>query len=133
MKKNPVFMYSGDNFQKPNPFNPDVIVALDSIMETKLDALGVMISQFAEGGANGDANLMPENDAAKQEKRKQQVRENFKRRQAGIADRFRTKLGEWYSADDAAKVKYAEAFEICEYGARPNKEELKRLFPFFGK
>jgi len=26
-------------------------------------------------------------------------------------------------------VKYAEAFEICEYGRRPSPEELKKLFP----
>ncbi len=133
LKKNPVFFYSGDNFQKPNPFTPDVIIALDSIMDKKLDALGVMISQFAEGGANGSADLLPADDAGKQEKRHQQVRENFMRRQQGIADRFRAKLGEWYPADEAAKVKFAEGFEICEYGARPNKDELKRLFPFFEK
>jgi hypothetical protein len=28
-------------------------------------------------------------------------------------------------------VQYAEAFEICEYGRQPNKEELRKLFPFF--
>jgi len=27
-------------------------------------------------------------------------------------------------------VKTAEAFEICEYGSRPDAAELKRLFPF---
>ena len=40
-------------------------------------------------------------------------------------------LGEWYGKDRGEKVKYAEAFEICEYGRRPNKAELKKLFPFF--
>jgi N-acetylglucosamine malate deacetylase 1 len=132
LKKNPVFMYSGDNFQKPNPFNPDVIISMDEIMETKLDALGVMISQFAEGGANGSPDLMPENDPEKQKARKEQVRKNFTNRQQGIANRFRNKLSEWYPAEAATKVKFAEAFEVCEYGARPNKDELKRLFPFFG-
>jgi len=29
-------------------------------------------------------------------------------------------------------TKYAEAFEVCEYGSQPSKEELMRLFPFFG-
>jgi hypothetical protein len=53
-------------------------------------------------------------------------------RQQGIANHFRNKLSDWYPAETASKVKFAEAFEICEYGARPNKEELKRLFPFFG-
>ena len=27
------------------------------------------------------------------------------------------------------KVRYAEAFEVCEYGRQPNKVELKQLFP----
>jgi hypothetical protein len=29
-------------------------------------------------------------------------------------------------------VEYVEAFEICEYGRRPEQAELKRLFPFYG-
>ena len=52
-------------------------------------------------------------------------------RNQSIATRFRTKLGEWYPAGEAEKVKHAEGFELCEYGAQPNKAELKRLFPFF--
>jgi N-acetylglucosamine malate deacetylase 1 len=28
-------------------------------------------------------------------------------------------------------VKTVEAFEICEYGARPDEAQLRRLFPFF--
>jgi hypothetical protein len=31
------------------------------------------------------------------------------------------------------EVKTAEAFEVCEYGSQPTKEELNRLFPFFGE
>jgi hypothetical protein len=30
-------------------------------------------------------------------------------------------------------VKAAEAFEVCEYGSQPSRDELLRLFPFFGK
>ena len=30
-----------------------------------------------------------------------------------------------------AAVKYAEAFEICEYGAQPSRLELMAIFPFF--
>jgi hypothetical protein len=30
-------------------------------------------------------------------------------------------------------VKFAEAFELCEYGNQPGKTELKKLFPFFEK
>ena len=31
----------------------------------------------------------------------------------------------------AAKVQYAEAFEICEYGRQPAEAEIRALFPFF--
>jgi N-acetylglucosamine malate deacetylase 1 len=130
LKKNPAFFYYPDRFQKPNPFQPDVMVSIDSVMEKKLDALSIMESQFYEGGANGSAELMP-SDAGKQKQRKQEVRNGFARRNESIATRFRTKLSDWYSAEQAGKVKYAEAFELCEYGAQPNKAELKRLFPFF--
>lgn len=131
LQKNPAFFYYPDGFQKPNPFRPDIIVSTDSVIEKKLDALGVIVSQFAEGGANGNASLFPD-DPAKQKERHKQVRDNFDKRNRGIADRFRSSLVEWYGKDRADQIKHAEAFEICEYGARPNKQELLRLFPFFG-
>ena len=130
LKKNPAFFYYPDRFQKPNPFQPDVMVSIDSVMEKKLDALAIMESQFYEGGANGSAELMP-TDPEKQKQRKQEVRDGFARRNQSIATRFRTKLGDWYPAAEADKVKQTEAFELCEYGAQPDKAELKRLFPFF--
>ena len=131
LRKNPAFFYYPDRFQKPNPFNPDVMVSIDSVIEKKLDALDIMESQFAEGGANGSADLMPEGNPEKQKARRKEVRDGFARRNQSIATRFRAKLGEWYPADQAEKVKHAEAFELCEYGAQPNKTELKRMFPFF--
>src|SRR5262249_16063315 len=83
LTKNPVFLYCAYRFQKPTPFAPDVVVAVDATMSKKLDALGVMVSQFAEGGANGSEKLFPA-DAAGQEKRQQEVRESFRKRQLGI-------------------------------------------------
>jgi hypothetical protein len=35
----------------------------------------------------------------------------------------------WYGANQAAKVSYAEAFEICEYGTQPTEADIRRLFP----
>jgi LmbE family N-acetylglucosaminyl deacetylase len=130
LQKNPAFFYYPDRFQKPNPFRPDVIVSIDSVIEKKLDALAVIVSQFYEGGANGSADLMP-TDPEKQKARHRQVREGFARRNQSIAGQFRDKLDEWYGKDKGAQVKHAEAFEICEYGRRPDKNELKKLFPFF--
>jgi hypothetical protein len=130
MKKNPVFMHYTDRFLKPQPSKPDVVVSIDPVLELKLDALGVMISQFAEGGANGNASLYPA-DPAGQKQRQQQVRESFSRRFMGTATRFSRELATWYPGATAQGVKHAEAFEICEYGGQPDKAGLKRLFPFF--
>ena len=60
-------------------------------------------------------------------------RTGFANRSQSLAKRFRTKLAEWYGKDQADKIQYAEAFEVCEYGRRPNKEETTRLFPFLGE
>lgn len=130
LTNNPVFMYFPDRFQKPNPFVPDVVVDIGPVIEKKLDGLGIMVSQFYEGGANGSPALMPEG-AEKQKARHKQVRDGFARRYMSIAERFRTQLGDWYGPDKAKQVRYAEAFELCEYGRQPNRDELKRLFPFF--
>src|ERR1043166_6448450 len=129
---NPVFMYYSDHFQKPNPFRPDVMVDIGPVMDKKLDALGVIVSQFAEGGANGSADLMP-SDAAGQKRRQQQVRDGMAKRNQSLADRFRSQLTDWYGQDRGGNVKYAEAFELCEYGQQPDKKAFKKFFPFFGE
>lgn len=132
LKTNPAFFYSPDNFQKPNPFKPDVVVDVGPVMEKKLDALGLIVSQFYEGGANGSADLLP-SDPEKQRARHQQVRAGFARRQQALADRFRAQLGGWYGPDQTRQIQFAEAFELCEYGSQPDHAELKRLFPFLGE
>jgi N-acetylglucosamine malate deacetylase 1 len=130
LKNNPVFLYFPDRFQKPNPFKPDVVVAIDAVMDRKLEALEGMESQFYEGGANGSPALMPK-EPEKQANRKRQVRAGFAARNENLARKFRSQLAAWYGKEKADKVHYAEAFEVCEYGRQPNKKELARLFPFF--
>jgi LmbE family N-acetylglucosaminyl deacetylase len=132
LKGNPVFLFYPDRFQKPNPFQPDIAVSIDPVMEKKLDAIDMLESQFYEGGALGAADLMP-SDPAKQQERRHKIRAGFAARNEGIAQTYRKQLGEWYGKERADKVQYAEAFEICEYGRRPNREELAKLFPFFGE
>ena len=132
LTSNPIFMYYPDRFQKPNPFKPDVVVSIDPVIEKKLDALDAMPSQFYEGGANGSAALVP-TDPEKQKARANQVRDNFRRRYSSQANRFRDDLKNWYGPERGGEVKHAEAFEICEYGRQPNKEELAKLFPFHGE
>ena len=130
LTRNPVFLFSEDRFQKPNPFSGDIVVDISDVIEKKLAVVAAMPSQFYEGGCcDKPKGGLPEGEAA-QQARRQQVRESFMARFASTADRFRAKLAEWYGADHAAKVKYAEAFEICEYGRQPDQAEIRRLFPF---
>src|SRR5262249_55517560 len=53
LKKNPVFLYYTDDFQRPNPFRADIVVAVDDVLDKKLAALEVMESQFFERGVEG--------------------------------------------------------------------------------
>jgi len=126
---NPMFLYSHDGFERPNPFRPDIVVAIDEVIDRKVEALVGMESQFVEGGANGP---MPKTDAERAERRPQ-VAQGFRSRCASVANRYRQKLLELYGEDRGKQVRYAEAFEICEYGWRPNRDELRRMFPFFPK
>jgi N-acetylglucosamine malate deacetylase 1 len=132
LKKNPVFLYYSDRFERPNPFRPDVIVAIDDVIEKKLAALDLLESQFFEGGALGGPELLPR-DAAGRQARLRQVREGFRERSTSITRKYRPQLIGWYGKEGAAKVEHAEAFEVCEYDGQPTRAELRRLFPFFGE
>ena len=128
--RNPVFLFYQDSFTTPNPFQPDVIVAIDDVLEKKLAAVEALPSQFYEGGANGGPQLVPSDDAGKA-RRKNEVRESFTRRFSGTAKQYRAKLVELYGKERGEAVTAAEAFQISEWGRRPNADELKRLFPFY--
>ena len=131
LEANPVFLYFPDRFAKPYPFQADVAVGIDSVIEQKLTSLVGMESQFVEGGALGSADLIAGGEP-KLEERRRTVRDGFSKRDRETAEKFRTKLAEWYGDEAAKPIVFAEAFEICEYGRQPTKEELRKLFPFFG-
>ena len=131
LKKNPVFLYSSDRFQKPYPFEADIAVSLDDVFEKKVDALLALESQTFEGGALGSEEETAKAPPASQpELRRAWLRERWDRRQSGEANQYRSALLKWYGDEKGAAVKYAEAFEICEYGSQPSDAEIRRLFPF---
>ena len=45
LKKNPIFLYSYDRFQKPTPFQADIVVSIDSVIDKKVEALALIESQ----------------------------------------------------------------------------------------
>lgn len=132
LKRNPVFMFSSDAFQRPYPFTADVAVSLDDVFDQKLEGIHELASQHYEGGASGSEEHVRSVPPASDVKgRKAWLRERWEDRQGREATRFREALVKWYGKEAGEKVKYAEAFEICEYGRRPSPKELKELFPFF--
>jgi LmbE family N-acetylglucosaminyl deacetylase len=129
LKKNPVFLYASDAFQRPNPFRADVAVGIDDVVEPTLDALLVMESQIHEGGANGYVGLYPEDETGRQ-RRREEVRRDLAKRYAGYADTYRDALVKFYGEGRGRKIRYAQVFEVCEYGRQPSRDELKEMFPF---
>jgi hypothetical protein len=129
LRVNPVICYVSDNFQKPYPFAPDVVVDVGEAIEAKLDALHCHTSQVYEWLPY---NAMREREVPTGEaERRRWLEERYMGRMLANADRFRDLLVRFYGPERAARVKYAEAFEACEYGSRLTPELIPKLFPFF--
>lgn len=133
LRHRPVFCYFPDRFTKPYPFEADIAVSIDDVFEKKLHALDALESQVYEGGALGSPQTLIDRKARDPIARKEVLRASWQRRQGGIADSHRGALQAWYGEEAGNAVKYAEAFEICEYAYQPSREELNRLFPFFAE
>jgi LmbE family N-acetylglucosaminyl deacetylase len=130
LRKNPVFLYTEDGFKKPNPFSPDVVVPIDSVFDQKVACIDALESQFYEWnpwlfGYLGEVPKAKDERLAWTEKRAE-------RQSGGLANRFRAKLIDLLGEEKGKAVKYAEAFQVCEYGSQPNRDALMQIFPFFG-
>lgn len=128
LKKNPVFLYSQDKFQKPYPFMPDIVIDISDVFEKKIYGMSAHESQYFEWlpWLSGELENIPKDDEGKQ-----QWLQVFRKRP--ITDAVRESLVKWYGKDRALKITDAEAFEICEYGKQPTQEEIKNLFPMLGE
>jgi len=126
LRKNPVFLYFRDRFQKPNPFRPDIAIDITDAMPQKVHGLDAHVSQFYEWlpWTNQDLENVPKN----MEDRKKWLLAAMEKRSA-VTPEIKISLEKWYGKEKAEKVKQAEVFEICEYGKQPSTEEIKKLFP----
>jgi LmbE family N-acetylglucosaminyl deacetylase len=102
LRKNPVFLYFEDRFERPNPFRADVTVAIGDAIDLKLDALDAHASQFYEWLPWLDGRL-------------DEVPETGRRK--------------WLARTWPGFVRDTEAFEVCEYGARADAARLRELLP----
>ncbi len=124
LENNPIFLYYQDNFQKPAPFRPDVVVAIDDVWPQKVNALDAHVSQFYEWLPWVDHRLqeVPKDPAA----RKQWLSQLRIQR---LSDAARATLVRRYGEAKAKSVEKTESFELCEYGKQPALAELDRIFP----
>jgi LmbE family N-acetylglucosaminyl deacetylase len=128
LRRNPVFLYFQDNFQRPNPFRPDVAVTIDDVFDKKVAAFDAHVSQFYEWlpWVDGRLDQVPKDPEARRKwVASQRVRP--------ISAATFASLTKWYGAERAKQARYVECFELCEYGRQPDDDEIRRLFPMLGK
>ncbi len=133
LQNNPVFLYLSDGFQKPNPFEPDLVVSIDPVIKQKVDALWTLESQIESFWATGnfEAVVPVPKEGGARAARKREFGQRFQARSMAVANDYRDQLITLYGEEKGKRVNHAEAFELCEYGRRASAENLKKLFPFF--
>lgn len=118
----PVVAYWFDRFHEGGAFRPDVVVPIDAVIEEKTSVVAAHESQMFEWLPfnRGELEGVPKDVAA----RRDYVRQSVVRRAEGVAESCRGLAAERVPAG----CRYAEAFQVSEYGRRPSDKELKQLF-----
>jgi len=127
--RNPVFLYYSDGFQDPKPFTPTLVVGIDDVADKKWQCVSAMPSQFGDKDSWQGRTLanVPEGDR----ERAAFLLDIVKKRNIAIADQYRDRLVALYGSERGQKVRYAEAFQLGQYGRQASVDELKRMFPTF--
>jgi LmbE family N-acetylglucosaminyl deacetylase len=128
LKKNPVFLYFQDHFQRPNPFKPDIAVDISSVYDKKVYAFDAHRSQVYDW-LPWIGHYTAEVPASETDRLKWLG--GWLNRP--ITPEIRTSLEKWYGKDKAAAAAHVEVFEICEYGTQPSDADVRKLFPMLGK
>lgn len=128
LPRDPVICYLPDDFQKPYPLIPSVVVDVGPVVDRITEMLHCHQSQFYEWLAynHGYAERLPKEEAGRKQWLGQHVRERLRPR----AEKYRSRLLEIHGPRRGAEIEYAEAFEACEYGAPLDAAARARLFPF---
>jgi LmbE family N-acetylglucosaminyl deacetylase len=128
LPRDPVIAYMPDPFKKPYPFEPDVAIDVEPVLDRIVDMLDRHESQFYEWLPynRGCLQEVPKDHAA----RRGWLAEKVKCRLHDQAERFRKALVATYGDKRGNKVEYAEGFELCEYGAPLDDAARERLFGF---
>lgn len=127
--RNPIFLFYSDPFVKPYPFDPIIAIDIDAVAEQKWDCIRSMPSQFGDADS-WQARTRP-NVPADEAGRQAFLIEGVKQRSADVANQYRGLLVKLYGEQKGRAVRYAEAFELNQYGSAATVEELKKLLPTF--
>lgn len=142
MKKTPVILYNEDNFKNPF-FSGDIVIDMDDEIDTKLKIADLNVSQVYEWLPYTKGEEVPSGKEQRFEWLKGMnitsettdaevlaATRGYSVRFAKTAARFRKELIERYGEEKGRKIRYAEAFEICEYGGKLTDELKEKLFSF---
>lgn len=129
LPRSPVVLYYDDRFERPYPFEPDIVVGIDDVVDLKREALEQMPSQFSDidSWTWGRSDDVPEDEDVRMDLRVGQLIE----RNVNIADKFREHLIQLYGDQTGSAIRHAEAFQLSEFGRQVSVEDLKQLFPSF--
>lgn len=128
LKVNPVIAFLSDEFQRPYPFTPTVVVDIGEVVDQAIAMQAAHASQFFEWLPYNQGVL--DQVPADATQRAAWFAREAKDRMVKVANRFRAELIAAYGPERGAQIQYAEAFEGCEYGSPLTPDAARRLFPF---
>ena len=126
----PVFIYVRDFHTSNFSYIPDFGINIDEVWETKLAACGAHESQVVEYNPNLEG-VLDEVLASEERQREFLIHNTYP--YSKVTPGILMALTKWYGEEKASKVKYAEAFEIAEFGRQITDEEVLKLFPMITK
>lgn len=142
MKTCPVIMYFEDRFTNPE-FKADVVIDIDTEIDIKLKIANINVSQVYEWLPYTNGQTVPDDPKERFEWLKGMditpettdeevlaAQRGYAVRYAKTAARFRKELIEKYGVERGSKIRYAEAYQVSEYGSPLTEEKKKELFPF---
>ncbi len=142
LKKTPVILYNVDYFKNP-PFRGDIVIDIDREVDTKLKIADINVSQVYEWLPYTKGETVPSSPKERFEWLKGMeitadttdeevlaAERGYLVRFAKVAASFRKELIERYGEEKGARVRFAEAYEICPYGGELTEELKNKLFPF---
>jgi N-acetylglucosamine malate deacetylase 1 len=130
-KGNPIFLFYSDPFKHPYPFDPILAVGIDEVAQKKWDCISALPSQF--GDADSWQARYGRDVPADEAGRKAYLLDIVKQRNADVANQYRDLLVKLYGEQKGRAIKYAEAFELNQYGSGATADDLKKMFPTFAK